>query len=515
MQTVFEKSTTGRKGVTLPKCDVPIAAGSAVPDRYRRTHPLNLCELSELDVVRHFTALSRMNFGVDNNLYPLGSCTMKYNPKACERIAALSGFSSIHPMTARLAGGRRYTQGALAIVHDLEWLLCRVTGMDAFTLQPLAGAHGELTGMMLIAAYHRKKGAAKKEVLIPDEAHGTNPASAAAAGFTIRTVPTDPNTGLLDVDKLHEIINDGTAALMMTNPNTLGLFNPRIAEIAEIVHSRGALLYCDGANLNAVMGKFRPGDCGFDVMHVNLHKTFATPHGGGGPGSGPVGVKTFLEPFLPTPRVVRVNADTGSVINTDVKTDTGDGINTTTNMSRDARLGYALAPDGDYPDSIGQAAPFYGNFSVCVKAYAYMLMTGGKGLLEVSEQAVLNANYVMHSLLERYDAPYPKTCMHECVLSASRQAEAGVKAADIAKALIDRGFHPPTVYFPLIVKEALMIEPTETEGKEALDAFIGAMSEIAGIAASDPKPLHACPVTTPVGRLDETKAAREMDVAAL
>jgi len=488
MQTIFEKSTSGRKGVTFPKCDVPDTTGSsAIPDRYRRTQTLNLCELSELDVVRHFTALSRMNFGVDNNLYPLGSCTMKYNPKACERIAALNGFSSIHPMTARLSGGHKYTQGALAVVHDLERLLCRVTGMDAFTLQPMAGAHGELTGMMLIAAYHRKRGTGKKAVLIPDEAHGTNPASAAAAGFAVRTVPTDPNTGILDVEKLREIIGDDTAALMMTNPNTLGLFNPRAAEIAEIVHSRGALLYCDGANLNAVMGKFRPGDCGFDVMHVNLHKTFATPHGGGGPGSGPVGVKAFLEPFLPTPRVVKINTDTN----------------------------YALAPNSDYPDSIGLVTPFYGNFSVCVKAYAYMLMMGGKGLLEASEQAVLNANYVMRSLLEHYEAPYPKTCMHECVLSASRQAEAGVKAVDIAKGLIDRGFHPPTVYFPLIVKEALMIEPTETEGKEALDAFIGAMAEIAGIAASDPKSLHVCPVTTPVGRLDETKAAREMDVACV
>jgi len=487
MQTIFEKSTSGRKGVTIPKCDVPDTAGSAIPERYRRAQPPNLCELSELDVVRHFTALSRMNFGVDNNFYPLGSCTMKYNPKACERIAALNGFSSIHPMTAQLAGGRQYTQGALAVIRKLEKLLCQVTGMDAFTLQPMAGAHGELTGMMLIAAYHRKKGAAKKEVLIPDEAHGTNPASAAAAGFAIRTVPTDPNTGLLDVDKLREIISGDTAALMMTNPNTLGLFNPRVAEIAEIVHSRGALLYCDGANMNAVMGKFRPGDCGFDVMHVNLHKTFATPHGGGGPGSGPVGVKAFLEPFLPTPRVVKINADAD----------------------------YAIAPNSDYPDSIGPVAPFYGNFSVCVKAYAYILMTGGKGLLEVSEQAVLNANYILRSLTGHYDAPYPKTCMHECVLSASRQAEAGVKAVDVAKALIDRGFHPPTVYFPLIVKEALMIEPTETEGKEALDAFIGAMTEIAQIAASDPKSLHACPVTTRVGRMDETKAAREMNVALL
>jgi len=483
MPTIFEKSTPGRAGATLPKCDVPVA-DAAIPDRFRRTSPLNLCELSELDVVRHFTALSRKNFGVDTNFYPLGSCTMKYNPKACERAAGLNGFSSPHPMTAQLPGGHRHTQGALAVIHDLERLLCRVTGMDAFTLQPLAGAHGELTGMMMIAAYHRKRGAAKKEVLIPDEAHGTNPASAAAAGFAVRTVPSDPNTGLLDVGKLREIIGDGTAALMMTNPNTLGLFNPRVAEIAEIVHSRGALLYCDGANMNAVLGKFRPGDCGFDVMHVNLHKTFATPHGGGGPGSGPVGVKAFLEPFLPAPRVVE-----GS-----------------------DRL-FALS--NDYPDSIGPVAPFYGNFSVCLKAYAYILMMGGKGLLEAGEQAVLNANYVMRSLMGRYDVPYPKTCMHECVLTAARQAEAGVKAVDIAKGLIDRGFHPPTVYFPLVVKEALMIEPTETEGKEALDAFIGAMAEIAGIAASDPESLHAAPTATPVGRMDETKAARDMDVAFL
>ncbi len=547
MQLIFEKSTPGRVGVTLPKCDVPDVA---VPGRYRRTAPLNLCELSEPDVVRHFTALSRMNYGVDTNSYPLGSCTMKYNPKVCERIAGLGGFSSIHPMTAQLAGGYQHTRGALAVIHHLEELLCDVTGMDAFTLQPLAGAHGELTGMMLIAAYHRKRGAVDKNVvLIPDEAHGTNPASAAAAGFAVRTVPTDPNTGILDVERLREEAGDDTAALMMTNPNTLGLFNPRVAEIAEIIHSRGALLYCDGANLNAVMGKFRPGDCGFDVMHVNLHKTFATPHGGGGPGSGPVGVKAFLEPFLPTPRIVRINVDnnicdkfSGSLRfarddghwlsprytsceersdeaiqkhknNTDFGINNRNCINTTING--DTGLSNVFTLSGDYPDSIGPVAPFYGNFSVCLKAYAYLLMLGGKGLLEVSEQAVLNANYVMRSLLKYYDAPYPKTCMHECVLSATRQASTGVKAVDIAKGLIDMGFHPPTVYFPLIVREALMIEPTETEGKEALDAFIGAMAEIAGLAVSDPASLRAAPVSTPVGRMDETKAARVMDVAFL
>jgi glycine dehydrogenase subunit 2 len=482
MTTIFEKSAAGRRGVGIPKSDVPESPAGAIPEKYRRKAPLGLCELSELDVVRHFTALSKMNCGVDTNFYPLGSCTMKYNPKACERVAGLDGFLSLHPMTARIAGGLRHAQGALAVAWHLEELLCRVTGMDAFTLQPMAGAHGELTAMMLIAAYHRKRGAAKTEVLIPDEAHGTNPASAAAAGYAVRTVPTDPETGLLDVGKLREIIGDGAAALMMTNPNTLGLFNPRVAEIADIVHSHGALLYCDGANMNAVMGKFRPGDAGFDAIHVNLHKTFATPHGGGGPGSGPVGVKAFLEPFLPIPRIVK-------------KTDFG--------------------LDDAKPDSIGQVAPFYGNFSVCLKAYAYILMMGGRGLLEASEQAVLNANYVMRSLLGHYEAPYPKTCMHECVLTASRQAKAGVRAVDVAKALIDRGFHPPTVYFPLVVKEALMIEPTETEGKEALDAFIGAMADIAEAAASDPRSLHAAPVTTPVGRMDEARAAKDMDVASL
>ncbi|MDR0331051.1 MAG: aminomethyl-transferring glycine dehydrogenase subunit GcvPB [Chitinispirillales bacterium] len=477
---IFEKSMPGRRGATFPKSDVPIA--DAIPKQYARTSPLALCELSELDVVRHFTALSKKNYGVDTNFYPLGSCTMKYNPKICEKIAALDGFASLHPMLAQLPGCGGFAQGALAVIHDLENLLCRVTGMDAFTLQPMAGAHGELTGMMIVSAYHRKNGAAKTEVLIPDEAHGTNPSSAAVAGYEVRTVPTDPATGLLDIGAFRGMASEKTAAVMMTNPNTLGLFNPRIKEIAEIAHACGALLYYDGANLNAIMGKFRPGDGDFDVTHVNLHKTFATPHGGGGPGSGPVGVKAFLEPFLPAPRVVKNDF---------------------------------FALDGNCPDSIGPVAPFYGNFSVCLKAYAYMLMTGGAGLAEVSEQAVLNANYVMRSLSGHYDVPHLKTCMHECVLTAKRQAERGVRAVDIAKALIDKGFHPPTVYFPLVVKEALMIEPTETESKETLDAFINAMIEIAEAAESGPKSLHAAPVSTPVGRLDETKAARDMDVAFL
>jgi glycine dehydrogenase subunit 2 len=334
--------------------------------------------------------------------------------------------------------------------------------------------------MMLIAAYHRDRGHRKTEVLVPDESHGTNPASAAIAGYAAKSVPTDSKSGTLDVAALERMISEKTAALMLTNPNTLGIFNSDIKRIAEIVHRHDALLYYDGANLNAILGKFRPGDGNFDVIHLNLHKTFATPHGGGGPGAGPVGVKKRLAEFLPISRVIR--RDDGT---------------------------YAL--DYNYPKSIGYTAPFYGNFSVCLKAYAYILMLGGEGLIEVSENAVLNANYIMHSLKDVYDVPYLRTCMHECVLSAKKQMDRGIHAIDIAKGLIDRGFHPPTVYFPMVVKESMMIEPTETESKETLDAFIGAMREVAREAATDPERLHAAPVTTPVTRLDETKAARDMD----
>ena len=486
MSIIFEKSVKGRRGVRFPENDVPAAA---VSEKYRRQSPLNLCELSELDVVRHFTALSRKNYGVDTNMYPLGSCTMKYNPKFTEKIAGMDGFANLHPMLAQLPDGHESAQGALEVIYKLEEALCRITGMDAFTLQPMAGAHGEYTGMLLIAAYHRKKGVSKTEVLIPDEAHGTNPSTAAVAGYEVKSVPTDPNTGLLDIERLKAAISDSTAAIMLTNPNTLGLFNPRIKEIAAIAHSYDALLYYDGANLNACMGKFRPGDGDFDVIHLNLHKTFGTPHGGGGPGSGPVGVKKFLEPFLPTPRAVK--------------------------KDRGGRDGVYFELRGDYPDSIGPVAPFYGNFSVYLKAYAYILMLGGTGLTAASEQAVLNANYIMHSLKDYYDIPFLRTCMHECVLSASRQTRHGVKAVDVAKSLIDRGFHPPTVYFPLIVKEALMIEPTETESKESLDAFIAAMVDIAKAAEASPESLKKAPVTASVCRLDEVKAAKDMDVAFL
>ncbi len=477
MPVIFSKSVSGRRGVGLPVCDVP--EDGFIDKTLLRSEDASLCELSELDVVRHFTELSRRNFGVDTNFYPLGSCTMKYNPKITEKIASLDGFSLLHPLLPQLRGGGMLTQGALAVIFELEKLLCEITGMDAFTTHPMAGAHGELTGMMLIAAYHKDKGNRRTEVIIPDESHGTNPASAAIAGYEIVTIPT-ADDGLLDIDALSKKLSEKTAAVMLTNPNTLGLFNYKIEKIASMAHKYDAQLYYDGANLNAVLGKFRPGDAGFDVMHINLHKTFGTPHGGGGPGAGPVGVKKHLEPYLPISRIRKRSDGT-----------------------------YAL--DYDYPKSIGYIAPFYGNFGVCLKAYAYILLLGKRGLIEASEHAVLNANYLLSSLRDYFHAPYPDRCMHEFVLSARKQLESGVHAADIAKALIDRGFHPPTIYFPLIVKEAMMIEPTETESKETLDRFIAAMKEIASDAANNPQKVKNTPLSTKIGRPDEIKAAREMD----
>lgn len=478
---IFDKSVAGRRGVTLPECDVP--KPNDISARYCREQPPELCELSELDVIRHFTALSRKNFGVDSGFYPLGSCTMKYNPKALEVIAGIDGFARLHPFLPQLRHGGMLVQGALRVIWELEKLLCEITGMTACTMQPLAGAHGELTGMMLVAAYHRKKGNKKKVVLIPDEAHGTNPSSAAIAGYETRPVPTCQNSGMLDIAALEKQMTDEVAGIMVTNPNTLGIFNSKIERVVEIAHRHDALVYYDGANLNAIMGRFRPGDAGIDVMHMNLHKTFATPHGGGGPGAGPVAVRENLEPFLPVSRVIKRSDNT-----------------------------YTL--DYDRPDSIGYIAPFYGNFSVYLKAYAYILLLGGKGLKDASETAVLNANYLMNQLKDIYDLPYQKTCMHEFVLSAKKQMEHDVHAMDIAKALIDEGFHPMTVYFPLIVKEAMMIEPTETESKETLDRFIAAMRRIAETAQTEPDKLRAAPVTSPVSRPDEVKAARDMDFSA-
>jgi glycine dehydrogenase subunit 2 len=471
----------GRSGASLPESD--IAAEPDLPPELLREKPADLPELSELDVVRHFTELSRRNFGVDCGCYPLGSCTMKYNPKLGEELAACPGFRELHPLLPQLRIGGMLTQGALQVIHDLDRLLCEITGMDAFTLQPLAGAHGELTGVMLIAAYHRAAGARKTKVIVPDSAHGTNPASAAIGGFRVAPVPSDDH-GCMDLDAFRDALDDEVAAVMLTCPNTLGLFNPHIREIADLTHEAGGLMYYDGANLNAILGKCRPGDIGFDVVHLNLHKTFATPHGGGGPGAGPVGVVPDLVDFLPTSLVEK-------------------------------------RPDGTYvlrydrENSIGYVAPFYGNFGVLLKAYAYILTLGREGLLEVAEHAVLNANYVLARLRDHYEVPYGDLCMHECVLSAARQAEHGVRALDVAKALIDYGFHPPTVYFPLIVREALMVEPTETESKQTLDAFCDAMIKIAKRAESDPDSFQAVPRTTPVGRLDEYAAARELDLASL
>lgn len=474
MELIFEKSTAGRKGFQIPKSDVDLP--SQIPLPYIRKTECLWPEVSELDVVRHFTKLSQRNFSVDTNFYPLGSCTMKYNPKFTEQAAAMKGFADLHPLLPQL--DHSLVQGALEVLYDMDRLLSEITGMDDFTMQPLAGAHGELTGVMLIAAYHRAKGNKKTHMIIPDSAHGTNPASAAIAGYDIVTIPTD-DKGALDFNKLKNLVNDQTAGLMLTCPDTLGLFNSDIDKIAEVIHAVDGLVYYDGANLNAVLGRARPGDLGFDVLHINLHKTFGTPHGGGGPGSGPVGVKKKLSRFLPISRVVKTKD-------------------------------HAYALSYDYPDSIGYVASFYGNFGVILKAYAYILMLGKEGLRAVSDHAVLNANYMMERLREYYQLPYDRRCMHECVFSAVRQEKKGVHAVDIAKFLIDKGMHPPTIYFPLIVKEALMIEPTETESKESMDQFIDAMIEAAQLAEKDPKAFKHFPQTTPITRPDEVKAAKEI-----
>jgi len=482
MKLLFEKSVLGRRGVCSGPSDVPTTIN--ISDDLLRDRSAALPELSELDVVRHFTELSRRNFGVDTNFYPLGSCTMKYNPKVAERIATYPGFAHLHPLLPQLRMGGMLTQGALAILYDMDLLLREITGMAGFTMQPMAGAHGELTGMMIMAAYHRDRGNKKSIVLAPDSAHGTNPASAAIAGYRVVSVPSGEN-GVMNIEALKETLSDEVAGIMLTCPNTLGLFNPHIREICDLIHSADGLAYYDGANLNAIVGKARPGDFGFDIVHLNVHKTLATPHGGGGPGAGPVGVAEKLVPFLPVSIVVKRSDGT-----------------------------YAL--QYDRPKSIGYIAPFYGNFGIILRAYVYVLMLGKKGLARVAEHAVLNANYVRHKLKDHYTPAVDSVCKHECVFSTTEtMAKNGVHALDIAKALIDRGFHPPTVYFPTIVKEAMMIEPTETESLETLDAFIAAMIEIAELAESDPEPLKAAPVTTPVSRPNETAAAKNLNIASL
>ncbi|MCU9595157.1 aminomethyl-transferring glycine dehydrogenase subunit GcvPB [Caldibacillus thermolactis] len=473
MPLIFEISKEGRIGYSLPEMDVPEEQiETLIPEEYIRTEEAGLPEVSELDIMRHYTDLSKRNHGVDSGFYPLGSCTMKYNPKINEDIARLPGFAHLHPLQDEST-----VQGSLELMYDLMQSLKEITGMDEVTLQPAAGAHGEWTGLMMIRAYHEANGDYNRtKVIVPDSAHGTNPASAVVAGFETITVKSDEN-GLVDIEDLKRVVGPDTAALMLTNPNTLGLFEKNILEMAEIVHNAGGKLYYDGANLNAIMSKVRPGDMGFDVVHLNLHKTFTGPHGGGGPGSGPVGVKKDLIPFLPVPVLVKQDEQ------------------------------YVF--DYDRPQSIGRIKPFYGNFGINVRAYTYIRTMGPDGLKQVTENAVLNANYLMRRLAPYYDLPYNTHCKHEFVLSGRKQKKLGVRTLDIAKRLLDFGFHPPTIYFPLNVEEAMMIEPTETESKETLDAFIDAMIQIAKESEETPEIVQEAPHTTVVKRLDETQAARK------
>ncbi|OGC23919.1 glycine dehydrogenase (aminomethyl-transferring) [candidate division WOR-1 bacterium RIFOXYB2_FULL_42_35] len=480
-QLIFEKSIPGRKAYSLPNLDVPGQNLTKLIPAEALRHNLNLPELAEVDVVRHFTNLSRRNFGVDNGFYPLGSCTMKYNPKVNEEIAQLPGFTDIHPLQ-----DESEVQGVLELLYNFEQYLCAIFGFKAFTFQPAAGAHGELTALLMIKAYHQQQSTVdcrlstvRNKIIIPDSAHGTNPASVSLVGYQAIVVKSDKR-GNIDLDELRKVVGDDTAGLMVTNPNTLGLFDEHILDVAEIIHKAGGLLYYDGANANATLGVCRPADMGFDVAHFNLHKTFATPHGCGGPGAGPVGVGEKLEPYLPVPRVIK------------------------------SANSFQLSADR-FPKSIGRVHSFHGNINVIVKAYAYVLALGAKGLREVSENAVLNANYVMNKLKDYYYLPYDRTCQHEFVISAKWQKEKyGVKALDIAKRLLDYGYHPPTIYFPLIVEEALMIEPTETESKETLDAFCDAMIAIAKECEENPDLVKNAPHTTHVKRLDEARAARDL-----
>ncbi len=469
MKLIFEKSQKGRRAGTLPSYDLPPAE---VPEELRRAEQPRLPELAEPEIVRHFTALADRTFGVDTGFYPLGSCTMKHNPRVNERVVALPGFRDLHPLQEEDGA-----QGALELMWRLQEILAEVCGLHAVSLQPAAGSQGELTGLMLMRAYFADRGEAeqRKVVITADTAHGTNPASVTMAGFQLQKVETDAR-GNLDLDDLRAKVNEETAGLMLTNPSTLGLFDEHIEEVAEIFHEAGALLYYDGANLNAVCGISRPGDMGFDIVHINLHKTFSQPHGGGGPGGGPVAVRDILEPFLPAPTVTRDGAE--------------------------FRLDY------NRPKSIGKVRGYTGPFGVFVRSYAFIRAYGPE-LRRMSEVAVLNANYMLSRLKGTYDLPFERLCMHEFVLSARNlKRDHGVNALDVAKRLMDYGFHPPTIYFPLIVPEALMIEPTETEPKETLDAFCDAMEKIAEEAASDPEILKEAPHRRPVRRLDEVKAAK-------
>ena len=467
MQLIFERSKKGRKLSIFPQCDVP----AFELDAPKRASAPRLPEISENELDRHYTELAKHAQGMNDGFYPLGSCTMKYNPKINERVASMENFTQVHPLQAEADA-----QGSMEVIYDATKLLCEITGMDDMTLQPAAGAHGEFTGLLLIKAYHVSRGDTKRtKIIVPDSAHGTNPASAAMANFEIINVESGPD-GCVDLDKLRAVVGEDTAGLMLTNPNTVGIFDKNILEITSIIHKAGGLCYYDGANLNAVMGQVRPGDMGFDVIHLNLHKTFSTPHGGGGPGSGPCGCKAFLAPFLPGKRVALK-----------------DGV-------------YSF----EKPEkSIGDVRAFYGNFLVYVKALSYILMVGKEGIPAASKNAVLNANYMKAKLQDIYPMAYDVTCMHEFVMCLEdMKHELDVSALDVAKALLDRGIHPPTMYFPLIVHEALMVEPTETECKETLDHAINAFRSIYEDAKANPERMHMMPMETPVKRLDETRAAR-------
>jgi len=469
---IFEISKEDRKAYSLPECDVPeIELKDMIPETMLRNCDVELPEVSQVDVIRHYTLLSNKNFGVDTGFYPLGSCTMKYNPKINEDMASMPELANIHPYQPTDT-----VQGSLQLMYELGEMLSEITGMEQFTLQPAAGAHGELTGLMIIKAYHESRGDNKRnKIIVPDSAHGTNPASAAMAGFEIVEIKSDEK-GAVDVERLKSVLNDETAGLMLTNPSTLGLFERNIKSIADLVHEAGGLLYYDGANMNAIMGVTRPGDMGFDVVHLNLHKTFSTPHGGGGPGSGPVGVAKKLVEFLPVP-VIKKSGD-------------------------------KFVLDYDRPKSIGKVKSFYGNFGVMVRAYAYIKTMGAEGLARASKMAVLNANYIKEKLKKHYYLPIDQVCKHEFVLGGLGNDVHDVTTLDVAKRLIDYGYHPPTIYFPLIVDNAIMIEPTETESLETIDGFIDAMIKISQEARENPEILKTAPHGTPVRRLDEVKAAR-------
>ncbi|OGJ89520.1 MAG: glycine dehydrogenase (aminomethyl-transferring) [Candidatus Raymondbacteria bacterium RifOxyC12_full_50_8] len=475
MKLIFEKSSPGSRGITIPKHDVPeIQPDTVFPKGFLRQTPAELPEVPEYEVVRHYTNLSSLNYHIDKGIYPLGSCTMKHNPKINETTAAFEGFTGLHPLVPE-----HLCQGALELMYNLEHALAEISGMDAVSLQPAAGAHGELAALMVMAAYFRKKGEDRKYILIPDSAHGTNPASAAIAGFVPIQIASGPS-GTIDCTELEKKMNPSVAAIMITNPNTLGLFEQEIERVANIVHGQGGLLYMDGANLNALMGIVKPGEIGFDVMHFNLHKTFSTPHGGGGPGSGPIGVRSHLAPFLPRPRIEKTNE------------------------------GFRFSES--VPQSIGKAHSFYGNFLVCVRAYTYILMQGGNGLAEASKRAIINANYLLSKLKGMFEQTYPGQPLHEFVLSGTPFKNKGVKTLDIAKRMLDYGVYAPTIYFPQIVPEAIMIEPTETETQEELDRLVSVLSAIVREIETDPEIVVQAPHTTPVRRLDEAKAARDLDV---